>query len=66
LRARGLRELRVRDHGERARVEIGRAELELARERWDEIAEVLATLGFAGAELALYVPPAQRHRDAIP
>jgi uncharacterized protein len=66
LRARGLRELRVRDHGERARVEIGRAELELARERWDEIAGILAMLGFDGAELALYVPPAQRQRGAIP
>jgi uncharacterized protein len=60
LRALGLRELRVRDRGERARVEIGRAEIEAARGRWREIQAALSARGFAGADLAAYVPPAQR------
>ena len=64
LRALGMRELRVRDYGLTARVEIGRAEIEGARERWHAIEAALAAHGFARAELAAYVPPAQRTRNA--
>ncbi len=56
----GLSQVRVRDHGDLARVEVGRAELESARSRWPAIAARLRDGGFARAELAAYVPPAER------
>jgi uncharacterized protein len=64
LRALGLRQLRVRDHGERARVEVARDEIALARARWIEIAAELARHGFASAELDVYLTPAERARSA--
>jgi uncharacterized protein len=62
LRALGLTELRVRDHGARARVELGAREA--GRADPAEIAAVLAPLGFAECELAAYVPPGARGGDA--
>jgi uncharacterized protein len=62
LRALGLRELRVRDHGARARVELGRADLLLARTLEPRIAALLAAEGFTTLELAAYIPPAERAR----
>ena len=44
-------DLRVRHHGELARVEVSPAELPLARGRWEAIAGRLAELGFVRAEL---------------
>jgi uncharacterized protein len=60
LRALGFRELRVRDHGLKARVEVGRDELERARADEPAIRTALASTGFGGFELAAYVPPTER------
>jgi uncharacterized protein len=60
LRALGLVQLRVRDHGERARVEVGSESLALAEARWPEIQAALAELGFHAAELARYRTPLER------
>jgi len=56
-RALGFRVLRVRDHGTRARVEVGADELARAEELADELARSLAPLGFAELELASYRRP---------
>lgn len=64
LRALGLRQLRVRDRGDRARVEVGGDELALARDRWSVIEAALARRGFACAELDEYLTPAQRAMNA--
>jgi len=64
LRSLGLRQLRVRDRGDRARVEVDRAELALARDRWSVIEAALARRGFARAELDEYLTPAQRAINA--
>ena len=50
----GLVQLRVRHHGERARVEVGAGELERARELEQAIAARLADAGFTAFELAVY------------
>ena len=60
LRDLGLRLLRVRHHGPLARVEVGRAEWELALRRRALLEERLLALGFARVELATYVPPGER------
>lgn len=60
LRELAFVQLRVRDHGERARVELGRAELPRARELEAEIARVLVPLGFGAVELAPYLSPLER------
>lgn len=62
LRALGLRELRVRHHGDRARVEVGRAERKRADGMRGAIEGLLGALGFERVELATYVPPAQRRQ----
>lgn len=54
LRTLGLRELRVRDHGLHARVELGPAELARAAQLEARIAALLAPHGFATLELAPY------------
>jgi len=64
VRARGLRVLRVRDHGPRARLEVGADELARAAELGPELAAVLARHGFTEVELAAYVPPARRRDPA--
>jgi len=42
----GFRVVRVRDHGDLARVEVGKSELERALELGDEIVENLKQLGY--------------------
>jgi uncharacterized protein len=54
LRARGLRQLRVRDHGTRARVEVGRDEVDFARGLAADAERELALLGFETVEWAVY------------
>jgi uncharacterized protein len=56
----GFRQVRVRDHGERARVEVGRGELESARERAGEIEAILAAEGFVHVGIEAYVAPAEQ------
>jgi uncharacterized protein len=56
----GLRVVRVRDHGERARVEVGRDELERARGQSDALDRALRRTGFSEWELGVYVPPGER------
>jgi PP-loop superfamily ATP-utilizing enzyme len=60
LRRIGFRVLRVRDHGPKARVEVGRDELEHALRARPEIERLLAARGFETVELSAYVAPAQR------
>jgi len=57
LRGTGLRQLRVRDHGDRARVEVGADELAGARAREPQLAALLARHGFSEFELAAYRTP---------
>lgn len=56
----GLRQLRVRDHGARARLEVGGDEIERARELGERIETSLAREGFDQVELAVYRSPADR------
>jgi uncharacterized protein len=63
LRELGLRALRVRDHGSRARVEVGTEELEQAGSQRVSIGRALARTGFETFELTAYVPPAERARE---
>ena len=60
VRALGFRQVRVRDHGERARLELGEDEVDRARTSWDRLAAALRQEGFEHADLAAYVPPARR------
>jgi pyridinium-3,5-biscarboxylic acid mononucleotide sulfurtransferase len=53
VRAAGLRQFRVRDHGIVGRVEVAAEEMELAFRRREEIALALRTAGFALAALDL-------------
>jgi len=56
----GLRVLRVRDHGARARLEVGTDELPLARARARDVERLLGDAGFERYELAAYLAPAAR------
>jgi uncharacterized protein len=60
LKQLGLRQVRVRDLGEAARVEVGRDELAFAREHAGAIASALVGEGFAHHELAAYLSPAEK------
>ena len=60
LRALGLRVLRVRDHGERARVEVGPDELAFAQRVEAEIEAALRAAGFESFELDAYRSPTER------
>jgi pyridinium-3,5-biscarboxylic acid mononucleotide sulfurtransferase len=44
-------DLRVRHHGDRARIEVSVGELERVRQAWEAVARFFGTLGFAGVEL---------------
>jgi uncharacterized protein len=57
VRALGFRVLRVRDHGARARLEVGETELARAQALRGELDAVLEREGFAELELAVYRPP---------
>ncbi|MFQ5669041.1 MAG: ATP-dependent sacrificial sulfur transferase LarE [Acidobacteriota bacterium] len=56
----GLLHLRVRDHGDGARVEVGAAEMDLARSREASLAKALQQAGFASHHLAVYRSPGRR------
>jgi uncharacterized protein len=60
LKELGLRQVRVRDRGARARVETGAEELAGAAERRGEIERRLAAEGFGEVELAVYRTAAER------
>lgn len=60
LRGFGLLQLRLRDHGSRARVEVGRESFERAQALAGELARALEPLGFEQFELALYRTPQER------
>jgi len=60
LKQLGLRQVRVRDLGESARVEVGRDELGLAREHASQIVSALSEEGFERHELAAYLSPAEK------
>jgi uncharacterized protein len=64
LRALGLSQLRVRDHGHRARVEVGADEVEFARGIAGTAERELADLGFETVEWAVYRTAAERARSA--
>lgn len=57
LRALGLKQLRVRHHGSRARVEVGAGEEEFARLHRTRLEEALAAEGFSWAEWDTYKDP---------
>jgi uncharacterized protein len=60
LRELGLAQLRVRDHGDTARVEVGGSELAFAHAREAEIRARLSGIGFAQVEIARYLTPLER------
>lgn len=64
---RGLcfRQVRVRDHGDLARVEVGEDELARARERSSEIRDGLLVEGYTTIELAAYLSPARRGNVSV-
>lgn len=57
VRALGFRVLRVRNHGERARLEVGEDELERARALSSELGGLLAEHAFVRWELGVYGSP---------
>jgi uncharacterized protein len=65
LRALGVRQVRVRDHGAHARVETGADELEALAARRAALASALAEHGFTTLELAVYRTAAE-HRAVTP
>lgn len=60
LHALGLRQIRVRHHGELARVEVGRDDIGLARQRSGTLRAALLEAGFSRFELSVYRSPAER------
>lgn len=60
LKQLGLRQVRVRDLGESARVEVGREELAFAHQLAARIESALAAEGFTCRELAAYLTPSAR------
>jgi len=56
----GFRQVRVRDHGKRARVELGAGEIDRGRELSGEIEVRLGAEGFAATQIAVYLSPAER------
>jgi len=57
VRALGFRQVRVRDHGIRARLELGADEIERARSELEVIRAKLSPEGFHELELAVYARP---------
>jgi uncharacterized protein len=60
LRSLGVRQLRVRDHGEHARVEVGADEIDRARAQREIFSEQLARHGFTSVEIDVYRAPSER------
>jgi uncharacterized protein len=58
----GLRQLRVRHHGQVARVEVGAGELGLARSREEALRRSLQAVGFESVSLHAYRSPATGSR----
>jgi uncharacterized protein len=56
----GLRQIRVRHHGQAARVEVGAGELGLARSREEALSRSLQAVGFRSFSLHVYRSPAGR------
>lgn len=56
----GFRQVRVRDRGERARVELGTDEVDRGRTSAVEIEHLLAAEGFESIEIAVYHSPVER------
>ncbi|MCP3915558.1 MAG: ATP-dependent sacrificial sulfur transferase LarE [bacterium] len=63
LKGLGLRQVRVRHLGERARVEVGAEEIDGAREREPVIGNALAGVGFGGFELDVYRSPVRSEQE---
>lgn len=63
LRDLGLRVVRVRDHGDLARVELGRGEIEGAPDLADRVAHALRAAGFERVEMSVYLSPAERAKS---
>src|SRR5206468_1755137 len=62
LHSLGLRQVRVRDHGDRACVEVGADEIERARSARARIEDALSAAGFATFDLGIYRTAAERAR----
>jgi uncharacterized protein len=60
IRALGFRQVRVRDHGALARVEVGRSELDRALADGERIRDLVTESGFEVLEITAYVPPSER------
>jgi uncharacterized protein len=60
LKQAGLLVLRVRDHGTKARVEVGAEEHASCLARWDRLEPLVLAAGFEAVELAIYVAPHER------
>jgi uncharacterized protein len=60
VRSLGFRQVRVRDHGTKARLEVGRGELESALAKEEEIRGRLLESGFEEVEIHAYVLPSER------
>lgn len=60
LAALGLRVLRVRHHGTRARVEVGQDEEPFARSLTPKIETAVRAAGFTEWDLGVYLPPTER------
>lgn len=65
VRSFGLLQVRVRDRGVLARVEVGEDELALAHERLDEIRDGLLAEGYTTIELAAYLSPSRRGNASV-
>ena len=59
----GLSVVRVRDHGDQARLEVGPHEVSRAEAQAELVGAVLRDAGFAGWKLATYVSPTERGQD---
>jgi uncharacterized protein len=66
LRELGFRVLRVRDHGQRARVELGRDEVERGERLMARIRGILQAESFQTVELATYSAPGSQASPAPP
>jgi uncharacterized protein len=60
LRSLGFRQIRVRDHGSKAKVEFGRDELSKFSQNELRVAQSLLTEGFTQFEIGVYLSPTER------
>lgn len=64
LKAHGLRQLRVRDRGAHARLEVGAEDYERAEEERDALFALLRASGFETCELTRYLSPLEKAQRA--